>query len=757
MGDYLYILKGNSLLRAHADTWQIDRELSREDGLSGNQIIDLCYSYELNRLAIVYANGLIDVMHEDGSIWTIPDLYNAPMAGIDKTILSVREQEGQLFVHTMYGFGVADLDKQVFVHNFNFGFPVSCAWYYGDYFFYSNDSGIFYCPRLNSNPYLTTSWTPTKNAYHIEKAIVIVNNGKEQCWLLRHDKKLCRIYPGETNSWPCYSGGAVSSIQRSGRYIMASTPDSLVFFNTDLGLLPTDETHLKYGQRIACRQSSPYVDGKAIDICPLNDNGDSFGLLYSDSGLYADTIVSSSARTFETAAIHEQPLSSDNHQQSGQINRVVCSPNGEVAMSYVPTLSVSYGTMIKTNGFLTTVGTDGEWTNLAKECVTDYITIGNKRFCAIDEMVADPLNPSRYWFGTLEDGIIGIDHGKLYEIYNKSTTNGSLDVCSPNCTRIGGIGFSRKGDMWCIDEGVTYGLRALCKADGKWYKFTIPGLEKSYGFTHLCVTQRNGRNQVWACQQFKYEVTNVFCYDYGEKIADTSDDRCIYFKTLLPDHPGASSVVPYYNRGIYEGPTGAIWLLNTSGIYIIDNPDDVFTHPGEVHQVLGNVIPTSMTIDSQNNVWVSTEDNGIYLFTADGRQQLCQFTAANSILPSDEVLSVTYQSATSTLWIISTGQILTYRYDSNEFDTDPQQWTTQVFCHPAKVTLGSPSTVNVFGLKDDAEITVTNSQGRILHQDTALGGIINIDTQSYPVGTYTVSGIDKEGHRGHLVTFEVEP
>ena len=94
LGDNLYILKGNSLVRASVSGWAIEKELTREDGLSSTRIVDICYSEEANRMAVVYADGLIDVFHPDGSIWTIPDFYNAPMQGTDKTINGIRQQEG---------------------------------------------------------------------------------------------------------------------------------------------------------------------------------------------------------------------------------------------------------------------------------------------------------------------------------------------------------------------------------------------------------------------------------------------------------------------------------------------------------------------------------------------------------------------------------------------------------------------------------------------------------------------------------------
>lgn len=757
MGDKLYILKGNSLVRANADTWRIECELNRENGLSDSNIVDICYSHEYNRIAIVYANGLIDILHDDGSIWTITDLYNAPMPAIDKTINSIREQQGLLFLHTAYGFAVVDIERDAILENFNLGLPVRCAWSYGGDWYYSCPSGSYYCPKRNSNPHIASNWHRTC-AHIIDRTIVFRQDGIEQCWQMGRDKHLYKIAPQSHTSVRCYDGGGLTDLRRLSHYILAPTADSVVFYDTRLGLAPTDENQLIAGQRIACRQSSPYVNPKVIDACPMSDDGSQFVLLYADRGVLADSIVSVSSRNFRVNAIHPQALTVDNHQQSGLINRIVCNGQGEVAMSYVPSLAMNYSSMLKLNAFLTTVNTaTDEWKNYDHHVVADHITTGNQRFVGVTELIADPFNPERYYFSSLEDGITVIDHGTLLARYDATTTNNGLEVCAPKCTRIGGMGFDNEQNLWCFDEGHNYGVRVLRNEDQKWYRFKIEGLEKEYGFTHLCVTRRDGRHQIWGYQQQKYEVSNVFCYDYGDNITNSKDDRFVFFKKLMPDTPGAVPFIPYYGRNIYEGPTGAIWLLNTSGLYIIDSPDLIFDHPGEVHEVMSSVIPTSMAIDGNNNVWISTEGHGIYLFSPDGRQELAHFTSDNSIMNSNEVNSVAYDATQSTLWIATDGQILTYTYDLEEYSHNAHEWTSQAYCYPALITRQTRSMVNVYGLADGSQASVSNSQGRILYQAPAIGGIISIDTQSYPVGIYTISGIDREGHRGELTTFEVEP
>ncbi len=747
MGDYLYILKGNSLVRASVSDWKIEKELTREDGLSSTSIIDICYSAETERLAIVYADGIIDVVHPDGAVWTITDLYNAPMAGTDKTVNSAREQEGLLFVSTAFGFLVVDLAQEVILQTFNLGFSVNCAWAYNGDWYYSTDKCSYYCPR-NGNPFAPNAWQ-VSSEHAIDEVIVLTSGGVKQCWQLGHDQSLRRLVPNTRVSQRCTTSNYISRICRADRFIMAVNQDSLILYDTNYGECPYYAHAPKPGQRRTSATSEQYAG--SIGICSLAHNGNVLAFLHPTLGISADSLSFPSDYSVFPRPLHDRNLVIENHQQSPMINRITFA-NDEVGMTYVQPLISGYGLMMRTAGMLTTADADGEnWHNYEATVVNQHVE--NHRFSGIADMIADPFHPSRYWFSTLEDGIIGIDHGKYLCSYDHKTTNNVLEYVAPNCTRVTGLAMDPDSNLWCFNEGVVEELAVLQVKDSIWYRFKLPGLEKSYGFTHLCHTWRNGRHQVWGYQHLKYETSNVFVYDYGYSIKRTYDDKFTYFKTLAPT--SGVAFTPYYGRGVYEGPDGAIWLLNTSGIYIIDDPDAVFDNPGVVRTVMENIIPTCMVIDSRDRVWVSTEGHGLFLFSGDGRTVLDHISSSNSILKTDEILSIAYDAKRSNLWVVTEGQVLTYHYNAEEYDV-AKEFTTVAYCYPAQVTVGSHSTINVFGLKDFSEVFVQNSQSRTLVKDTALGGLYSIDTSGFPIGVYSVIGTDADGNHGTLLTFTVD-
>lgn len=749
MGQQLYLLKGNNIYIADAEQWQIKQLLSREEGLSGSDINDIVYSPDANRLAVIYNDGLIDVRHPDGSIWTITDFYASPMAGFSKAIRNVREQQGWLYISTDFGFVVVDLYNEVIRHTINLQKPANCAWSFNGDWYYSDNSGSYYCPK-QSNPYNPQCWQPSCN-HAITQVIVLQAKGREQCWQVGKDQSLRKIDYSSRTSVRCSGASTTRSIQQMGQYVIVLGKDSLSLYDTNYGSCPSTSREPALGQRFVCHPNKAYLS--AATICPIDSLQLAF--VHTAEGIESDSL-SLSGYSFQIHPIQDQLLSVPNHQQSDKINRLVEGPQGEIGMTYIVPPLKGYSTQINSRGFLTTVNSKtGSWSNYTDTIVANHITDGSRsRFVGLIDFVADPKHAQRYWYSTIEDGITGIDHGTFYTRYYKDNTNGGLDNFQTTYTRVAGLTFSPKGDLWCINDGVTKILRVRQQSNGKWYAFQLTGLEKSYGFNHIIHTQHGGRHQVWACQDFKYQNSSVFCYDYGTSIQNSDDDRYVSFLTHRPvDGP---PFVPYYGRGLYEGPDGTIWLYNTSGLFAIDQPDSVFTHPGQMRTVLSNLIPTAVVADNQNHLWVSTEQNGLYLLTTDGREQLDHITAENSMLPTNEILSIAYDHTQGTLWIATEGQLLSYTYDAKQYGGDAPDWTSTAWCHPGVAAAGSHPTIQVFGVTDDAEVTVQNAQGRVVANAKTWGNHATIDAGNLPHGSYSVFGTDDQGHEGLIASFRIE-
>ena len=393
--------------------------------------------------------------------------------------------------------------------------------------------------------------------------------------------------------------------------------------------------------------------------------------------------------------------------------------------------------MIRATGFLSLYQpTTCQWTNyqgMAKGRLAQWNDI-----CAISDICADPVIPSRYYFSCLEDGVVVVEDGHFVAQYCHQNSGLASYV---GITRVGSTAIDSDGNLWCTNEGVTNLLALLTVGDSTWHTFRIPGIEKGFGYRHFLATQHQGRHQIWCYQEKNYLATNLFCYDYGTDPADAGDDRCVVFSKLIPDV--GNPFTPYHGRGIYESPSGAIWLLNTSGLYVIDQPDLVFTQPGQVRTVLTDVIPHALAFDAQQRIWVSTEGKGLYLLSPDGRELLAHFTTSNSSLPSDDVSALAFDVAHSTLWLSTTNCfVASLEYETYEFGTQ-EPFTSSAY------SWSTGQTITIFNVQDGTLASILNSQGYPVLQTQSTGGLIHLDASLLPIDHYTVSGTDSEA------TFEV--
>lgn len=158
-GDDVFMLKGNRLLQANGRQWVFERDLNRQNGLSENDICDLSYSPKTHKLAIVYENGMIDILHEDGSFSSISELREAPFEGISKRINHVAEGEGMLCISTDFGFLTVDMEQELIQDCFTVGQPVTYTWIADSHYFYRTQSGETYTCGINSNLFNPNNWS----------------------------------------------------------------------------------------------------------------------------------------------------------------------------------------------------------------------------------------------------------------------------------------------------------------------------------------------------------------------------------------------------------------------------------------------------------------------------------------------------------------------------------------------------------------------------------------------------------------------
>lgn len=113
MGAHAFVQSGLTLCVADTSDLNNASTLSRLNGLNGTRVFDIAYSPEADRLAVVYADGNIDVISPDLQIQNLPDFKNKTVTG-DRTITAVGVDASNLLIRTGIGILVVDLREVVF-------------------------------------------------------------------------------------------------------------------------------------------------------------------------------------------------------------------------------------------------------------------------------------------------------------------------------------------------------------------------------------------------------------------------------------------------------------------------------------------------------------------------------------------------------------------------------------------------------------------------------------------------------------------
>ena len=118
MGGLYYMLNGSTLVMADTANGEWAQTQNRLNGLSGTSISDIAVNQALQKLAIVYADGNIDILKNmdaatgQGEIHNVPDYANYTITG-DRSINSIGMTGDTLVVSTGFGAFLFDMQQEV--------------------------------------------------------------------------------------------------------------------------------------------------------------------------------------------------------------------------------------------------------------------------------------------------------------------------------------------------------------------------------------------------------------------------------------------------------------------------------------------------------------------------------------------------------------------------------------------------------------------------------------------------------------------
>ena len=115
---------------------------------------------------------------------------------------------------------------------------------------------------------------------------------------------------------------------------------------------------------------------------------------------------------------------------------------------------------------------------------------------------------------------------------------------------------------------------------------------------------------------------------------------------------------------------------------------------------------TSIVVDGANRKWVGTASGGLYLLSANGMEQIRHFTAANSPLFSDKILSLAIQPRSGEVYVGTDYGVQVYRSDATYAELTPDE---HVYAFPNPVRPGYEGPVAIKGFTRNALVHITDA------------------------------------------------
>ncbi|MGM9837349.1 MAG: two-component regulator propeller domain-containing protein [Paludibacteraceae bacterium] len=352
-----------------------------------------------------------------------------------------------------------------------------------------------------------------------------------------------------------------------------------------------------------------------------------------------------------------------------------------------------------------------------------------------------------------------------YTRYN-STLMSAVSVTDPNVdhyVRTEGAMVDNEGYLWVLNTSRNAHPINIMTPSGTWKGLDIYSAQgDKITLTtpwEIVVDNRDSRYK-WLIDQ-RAATGVVLFYDGGTPL-DNSDDRGMK-QSLFIDQDNIQ-LRPEYIYCLAQDADGDVWLGTPTGIIIIPASVDFFTSnscrrvkiPREdgtnlADYLLGTEQVNTIAVDGANRKWIGTETSGLYLMSADGLTTIAHFTAENSAIPSNTILSIAINPTTGEVFVGTSRGIASYRSDASE----PQEDFSGAYAYPNPVRPNYQGVITITNLMDETEVNIVDAGGNLVCKTRSNGGTAiwdgkNFRGQRVSSGVYTAL-CNTKGRGNHVV------
>ncbi len=718
---------------------------SKMSGLNDANISKIAYDEVNNQLVIIYQSGNIDIMYS-GGIANIPDLYNKQM-NTSKAINHISFYDDKAFLSTEFGIIALNLSKKEIADTYIIGdnateIKVLATQTVGDKIFACSSINI-YQADVNS-PHLVNYeyWSKMTNLPGTGN-IMSVFSFSNKLFMVRDSK----IYQFDGISW--------STILNGKKFTNWNVSDGKLILN--------DGTTSIYILDPSLTSSTITLPLVSLDV-EYDGSNATYWLAGNDQGIISYTGGELSYFKPEGPAVN---IPWDIHFAG---SRMFVVPGGRWDVQYYRRGWV----MMYENG---------RWENKHNSEIFDKtLEFRNNLFYdkatgyaiprsannptpefwpIIDFMnvAVDPKDSSHFFVTSYGTGLYEYKNDTFEKWHNHTnSTIESVVAANPYYyNRLDGAIFDSKGNLYLANMGTTSAVKIL-KNDGNWTElYYTESLRETLG--RILISNVN-ENQKWIPATRK--TPGIFIFDDNGTLDDQSDDKNRFMSTFRDPDTGGD-IIPASYYCLAQDKDGTIWAGTDMGPLLFYNTSRAFETDYNCSRVkiprndgteladylLVNEKVKAIAIDGANRKWIGTEASGVYLMSENGQETVQHFTAVNSPLLSNDILSIAIHPKTGEVFFGTSMGIVSYQSDAAE---GAESYST-VNAFPNPVRENYNGIITITGLIENSAVKIMDISGNLIYETMSNGSIatwngMNVYGQKVRTGVYLVMAVNEDGTEG---------
>ena len=687
-GDKVYVLASGALYSYNKK----DNELMTYDKtfLNDIEITNIAYSKSQKALVIVYKNANIDILYDDESIYNIPDFMNKLMP--NKTINNLEVQGNNAYISTEFGIIVLNLEKLEFTNTYYLDTNTYCCYLFKDKMYTGTDKGLYSCDTTQ-NLLDKNNWEQVNNS--IIYKIAELDN---KLYLLENHDKV-KSLDSDGNIKDIVNSDKIQTIYSYKDKIITTREKRLYIISSDGKI-----------KSYKIENSSNYMalDENTVWICS------------SENGLVEYKIEENVLKESKEGITPNSPV-----RNYFEFTKITNNDKLLIAGGNLNYLDLTFyeGTIMEYDY------NNDKWFNFPSKNIKDLTGYRYVNICTVDE---DPNEPGHYFAGSFGYGIYEFRNGEFVAHYNNETTNDTISSVVPSSSayvRVPVVRFDKESNLWCINTGVKDILKVK-KNTGEWLILNYKDVEHAETVSDYIIDSRG-----WLWMVLMQNDAGLFCAKTKNTLFDTSDDETQIWKNHVTNQDGISYDV-YQIYAFKEDKNGHLWVGTNTGLFVIDNPEQFFKDgifkqvkvprndgSGLADYLMNGLCIKVIAVDDANRKWIGTDDSGIYLLSEDGLETIHHFTTENSLLPSNNITSITVNNSNGEVFIGTNKGLASFTSDAVTPAEKLEKENIHVYPNPVRADYSG--SISIVGITGDCNVKITDTGGYLINEGVSNGGMYN--------------------------------